>query len=124
MAQIRSGPATVVDSGVVTTFGGHGLELLVAPGDDWLAIELSFRSDATGLPSVASQPTPRGYHLTCTNFDDDAGRGSAEPVLLGELDDDLYFLHFRSARHGRSDDRTVWFTVYRVRKADVGWQPG
>lgn len=124
MAQIRSGPGRVIDAGVVTTFAGHDLEIVVAPAGDLVAVELRFVSDGSGVPGVASEATDRGWRLTCTNFDDDVARGSADPVLLGEIDDDLYFLHFRASRHGRSSDRTVHFTLYQVAKADVGWRPG
>ncbi len=123
MSQIRSGPASVVDSGVVTTFAGHGLELTVALAGDHLVIELVFESDGTGAPGVSSAETDRGYRIVCTNFDDAAGRGSAEPVLLGEIDQDLFFFHFRVARYGRSADHTVFYTLFRTAKQDVGWTP-
>jgi hypothetical protein len=44
-------------------------------------------------------------------------------MLLGEIGADLFFLHFRVSRFGRSDDRTVFYTLYRVVKTDVGWTP-
>ena len=121
--QVRSGPATVVASGVATTFLGHGLSLALELADDHLAIDLEFRSEGTGTPAVAAEETPRGYRIVCVDFDSEEPRGSAEPVLLGELGDDLWFFHFRAARHGRSPDRTVSWTVFRVRKTDVGWTP-
>ena len=119
--RIRSGPAWVVDSGVVTTFGGHGLLLAVALPEDNLAVELEFSSDGSGVAAVHSMETDVGYRLRCVNFDDTSGRGSAEPVLLGALGEDLVFLHFRVQLFGRSTDRTVFYTVYRVRKDEVGW---
>jgi hypothetical protein len=120
--QIRSGPAAIVDSGVVTTFAGHGLDLVLDVGEDHLRIELRFASTADGEPAVASVETADGYRLDCANFDDASPRGSAEPVLLGEIGSDLWFFHFRAARHGRSADRTVWWTLYRAAKVDVGWR--
>lgn len=119
--QVRSGPAVVVGSGVATTFLGHGLSLVLDLGDDHLAIDLEFHPDGTGEPGVSAEETERGYRIECRNFDGEEARGSAEPVLLGELSDALFFFHFRAARHGRSPDRTVWWTVYRARKEDVGW---
>lgn len=123
MSQIRSGPAVIVDTGVATTFAGHGLTLVLEPDGDLLEVDLAFVSTPDGEAAVASEETPRGWRLVCANFDAADGRGSAEPVLLGEIGEHLWFLHFRVARFGRTADRTVWWTVYRVPKASVGWTP-
>lgn len=119
--RIRSGSGWVVDSGVVTTFGGASLELVLELPDDNLMVELCFDSDDSGAPAVRSTETGNGWRLQCTNFDDERGRGSAEPVLLGEIGADLIFLHFRVFRYGASVDRTIHFTFFRARKERVGW---
>lgn len=125
--RITSGPSRIVASGCASTFGGHPLALTLAPGDlgvggDGLVVELAFASDP-GVPDVAveTETTDAGWRVRCTNFDDARGRGSAEPVLLGELGPDLLFLHFNVFRYGRGMDRTVQFTFFRVGKAEVGW---
>lgn len=121
---IQSGPARVVDSGVATTFGGHPLVLVLELGEDNLVVELRFTTDPTSLEaSVHADSTDVGYVIRCVNFNDGSGRGSATPVLLGELDEDLVFMHFRAFRHGNSPDHTVHYTFYRVRKERVGWTP-
>lgn len=117
-----SGAARVVASGVVTTFGGNDLAIDLDLGDDRVRVELAFASPG-GEPAVSTDEIPKGYRIRCENFDDPYGRGSAEPVLLGALGDDLIFLHFRVQRFGRSVDRTVTYTFYRARKADLGWVP-
>jgi hypothetical protein len=123
---VRSGPARVIGSGVATTFGGHPLVVAAELDGVPLVVELAFASDPeVDGPSVASTPLERGFSLRCTNFD--AGRGTAEPVLLGEAGsagEDLVFLHFFAHRYGTSADTTVQFTLYRVAKDAVGWVPG
>ncbi|MFT4622322.1 MAG: hypothetical protein ACI8PZ_000978 [Myxococcota bacterium] len=122
---IGSGPADVLDAGMVTTFTGHDLTLLlVLPEGRW-TVELAFSSDpAVDDVSVQATPVPDGLRLECVNFDGPDGRGSSLPVLLGELGDDLVFFHFRAFRYGRTPDHTVHYTFYRASKADVGWTPG
>lgn len=119
---IESGPAWVIEHGVVTTFGGHPLTLVLQLPEDNLAVELHFVDDG-GDPDVRTEETPTGYRLHCVNFGDASGRGSAEPVLLGQIAEDLLFMHFRVFRFGLSIDRTVQFTFYRARKARLGWTP-
>jgi hypothetical protein len=120
--QVRSGAARVVASGVATTFGGAGLEVSVELGSTTARVVLDFRSSG-GEPAVVSEEIPGGYRLVCDNFDDAYGRGSAVPVLLGEVGEDLAFLHFRVQRFGRSEDRTVTFTFYLAAKEAMGWVP-
>ncbi|MCB9683637.1 MAG: hypothetical protein H6735_01190 [Alphaproteobacteria bacterium] len=120
--KVESGAARVVASGVVTTFGGNDLSIDLDLGADRVRVELVFTSTG-GEPSVRTEDLPKGYRLCCDNFDDPYGRGSAEPVLLGALGDDLIFLHFRVQLFGRSVDRTVTYTFYRAKKADLGWVP-
>ena len=120
---IESGPAQVIEGGVVTTFGGNNLVLVLELPEDNLVVELCFDRDASGEPAVHTHETEVGWRLSCVNFDDPAGRGSALPVLLGELGDDLVFLHFRVFRYGSTPDRTVHYTFFRAAKARVGWSP-
>ena len=122
--ELTSGPAEVLSTGSVTTFAGHPLRLgLTIDGSDWF-LELCFEDD----PSVEQMTAQTsildgGVRIRCVNFDDLAGRGSATPVLLGEVGSHLLFLHFRVFRYGSSVDRTVHYTVYRVDKAAVDWTP-
>lgn len=118
---IESGPATVIDAGVVTTWYGHSLSLVVQMPGDNVALELVF-DESGGPPGVTAHPTDTGYRLECTGFDDATGRGTAEPMLLGELGDDLLYFHFRTFRYRDTVDRTVHYTVYRAHKSRVGWQ--
>lgn len=116
-----SGPATVIESGSLITFGGQEVRLLlVLPEGRWL-VELWFHPGPE--PAVHSRALPEGIAFDCYGFDGPDPRGSAQPVLLGELGDDLVFFHFRVARHGRSPDRSVAYAFYRASKKAIGWKP-
>ena len=122
--QARSGPAKVIESGMVTCFGGQDLTLTLVDQDLHHNVTFSFKTDER-VQDVAVEST-QGDHelrLNLVNFDHPDGRGSATPVLLGQSDDHLYFLHFRVFRFGRTDDRTVHFTFYRATKEAVNWTP-
>jgi hypothetical protein len=90
-----------------------------------LTVRLTFAADPeVSDVAVRTLPAEPGtWHFQLIHFDKPDGRGSAEPVLLGETADGLLFFHFRVSRFGRSPDRTVHFTFYRVSKADAGWVP-
>ena len=122
--ELTSGPAEVLSTSSVTTFAGHPLRLgLTIDGSDWF-LELCFEDDpATEAMEAQTSILDGGVRIRCVNFDDLAGRGSATPVLLGEVGSHLLFLHFRVFRYGSSVDRTVHYTVYRVDKAAVDWTP-
>lgn len=119
--QITSGPAHVLAAGDVTTFAGHGLVLRLDLDGVDVAVELEFQSD----PSiedvmVGTEEIPGGYRIRCVNFDGPDGRGSSVPVLVGSIGSDGIFLHFRVFRWGRTDDRTVHYSFYRVPGAITG----
>jgi hypothetical protein len=122
-ATLSSGPARVIASGQATTFHGHGLTLEIAlPGAGAYTVALRFVDEpqAPG-PAARSQVEPWGITIDLVNFRDVAGRGSGEPVLLGEAGGALYFLHFRVWWAGRTPDPTVHYTVFAASAADVGW---
>lgn len=117
-----SGPAEILASSTATTFFGNDLRVRVQLGTAGLTVALTFLED-DGEPSVDVREQPWGLELRLHNFDGTGGKGSASPVPLGELGDDLIFFHFRVFRWGETDDRTVHYTFYRAAKTDVGWQP-
>lgn len=122
--EIRSGPGRVIASGEATTFGGQPLRFDLTLDECPLAVEMAFRSDpSVSDVAVESARVEALLRFDLVNFDGPDGRGSARPVLLGEIGDALVFLHFRVFRWGRTDDRTVHYTFYRVAKPDVGWTP-
>jgi hypothetical protein len=132
MLSISSGPARVLADGAVTTFGAHplyfeldlGADAAAAEAPTVLALGIRFLSDAADPnPRVASMGLDDGFRLDLINFDGADGRGSAQPVLIGEVGEDLVFLHFRVFRFGRSEDRTLMYTFYRVSKTEVDWSP-
>ncbi len=114
-----SGPATVIASGMVTTFFGQRLLLSVDLPDRVARVEFWFATE----PEVADvavriDATPLGYVIECVNFDGPEGRGTATPMLLDDLGDHLLYFHFRVFRFGRTDDRTVHYTFYVTPKSD------
>jgi len=123
VALISSGPARVLDTGSVTAFRGHPLTLQTTLSDVVFGVTFTFASDAS-VADVAVEPSTSGHDLTlrCVNFDSAEGRGSSEPVLLGECGPDLLFFHFRVFKYGRTHDRTVAYTFYAVDKETIGWQ--
>ena len=122
--RVASGPALVLGSGTVTAFFGHPIHLEIPLDEAVYRLHFFFSGDpAVDGPTVQTAEIENGLAIQLVNFDGPEGRGSAVPVLLGELGDDLLFLHFRVFRYGKTEDRTVHYTVYRCRKADVAWQP-
>lgn len=90
-----------------------------------ITVELRFRSDESMEDaSVTSEPMEDGIALDLVNFDGIDGRGTSLPALLAEVGPDLVFLHFRVFKWGRTADRTVHWTFYRVPKGAVSWAPG
>lgn len=124
IVQCKSGPASILASGEVTTFFGHDLDLSVPLGDAQLHLQLCFVDDAAhpGL-DVRAAASEQGWRLDLVNFREVTGRGSAEPVLLGEHGEHLIFFHFRVSCWGRSADRAVHYTLFKVPKHDVSWTP-
>lgn len=118
--QIRSGPARVIATGEVTSFAGHPLRFDLDHDGAPVAAELVFEDGAA--PEVLSEALPGGYRFRLRGFDGADGRGSSVPVLLGEIGDELIFLHFRVFRWGRTEDRTVHFTFFATEKSGVAWE--
>lgn len=132
MLSIWSGPARVLADGAVTTFGAHPLYFELELGAEdarpeepvVIALGLRFLSDPSDpSPRVASTTLDDGFRLDLVNFDGTDGRGSAQPVLIGEVGEYLLFFHFRVFRFGRSEDRSLMYTFYRVPKTEMDWSP-
>ena len=110
MTHILCGPVSVIASGQVTTFHGHPLRFEGV--EDWV-VEVRFGVDELAPGArVASAYTAEGVVFTLVNFEGVEGRGSAEPVLIGETPKGMLFFHFRAFRHGRSPDHTLHYTFY------------
>ncbi len=121
---LQSGPAHVLATGTATTFFGHELALKLVLSEGEFNVVLAFGDDLDEpAPSVRTVRTDDGLRFELVNFDDEQGRGSAQPVLLGEVGPDLTFFHFRVFRFGKTDDRTIHYTFYRAAKGDLGWVP-
>lgn len=124
MASIQSGPARVVDTGLVTAFMGFPLRI-EAPVDGYrFGVELRFRTDASAEDvNVSSEFVDGTLILDLVNFDTGTGRGSSRPVLIGQTETDAVFFHFKVWRYGTTDDHTVHYTFYAAGKEEIGFQP-
>jgi hypothetical protein len=120
--RIRSGPAEVIAHGTVTAFAGNPLRMELSLPERLFVLDLGFRSEqGSSEPRVEGRPTPEGHAFELYNFDSAAGRGTALPVVLEELGEDALLLHFRVFLYGKTIDRTVHYTFYRVPKQALGW---
>lgn len=117
---ITTGPATVLDSGQVTCFGGYPLTFALGVDDQAVRFQLGFTRDpeVSGV-SVHTEEIDDGYRVICTNFDQPDGRGTAIPVVLKEVGADVVLVHFRVFLFGNTPDRTVHYTFYRVPMVDL-----
>ena len=123
ISHLHSGMADVLDAGQVTTFFGHPLRWTLNFDASTFDVTMKLLQDETlDGPQVDTEHAPNELHLTLTNFDGTDGRGTATPMLLGELGEDLLFLHFRVFRFGATADYTVHYTFYRAEKSAVGWR--
>ncbi len=123
LASITSGHAEILHHVQVTSFGGAPIRLEL---EEELGYSLVFTyTSDPDLQDVAVRTSVLGDEMRfeLVNFDGADGRGSATPVLLGEQDEHIYLMHFRSFLFGRTIDHTLHLTIYRVRKADVDWTP-
>ena len=122
---IQSGPATVIANGMVTCFFGHPLSFSLAIDGATLEVVLFFVTDDSDTSCrVASEEVGGGWHFRLINFDESQGKGSSEPVLLGERDGTLLLFHFRTFRYGQTRDRSVHYTFFTMEKADAVGEAG
>lgn len=121
MTSIQSGHATVIAAGQVTTFFGGPLRFLDIAG--W-EIELAFESapETPGL-RVDTSYTPAGVRFALVNFEEAQGRGTAQPVFIGDSEQGALFFHFRSFRHGASADYTLHYTFFVADPQAIGLAP-
>ncbi|TVQ91876.1 MAG: hypothetical protein EA397_08220 [Deltaproteobacteria bacterium] len=120
---LSSGPARVLQSGTVTSFMGHPIAIVVSLFDgEGYAIE--FRFEAAGPEEglgASADVQPWGTIITLRNFREVSGRGSGQPVLLGEEGGRLVFLHFRVWHTGKTVDPMIHYTLFSAEKDSVGW---
>ena len=107
---IVAGPTSVVESGSVTAFNATPLRLIPTGGP---AVTLAFVEGEGGAePSVQVSRGPDGWTFVCHNFADMPGRGSSEPIYLGDLNGWGWYLRFRAILYGNTRDFTVLYTFY------------
>ena len=114
----RSGPASIVASGQITTFAGHPLELtLVVDNDLEYLIEWSFEHDeAVSDVDVLLKHLPSSIRFVCVNFDKADGRGTSKPVAILGHGDHTFWIHFRIFRFGKTKDRTIHYSIFKTKE--------
>ena len=108
---ISCGARTCVDTGIVTACGGEPIRMA---WPDLPVVVFAFASDP-GLEDVDVQiggDDPDELVFTCTNFDQPDGRGTAVPVRIHTDATGSYLLHFRVFLFGRTEDRTLHYTLW------------
>jgi hypothetical protein len=105
-ASASSGPAQVVDSGILISFKGEPIAIKLSPVG---SLEFRFGDDPSQpAPRMHGELTPSGgltIHLS--NFNNPVGTGSSEPLKIGREGDQNLYLNFRVYRLGGSPDRTL-----------------
>ena len=112
----RSGPASIVASGQITTFSGHPLELKLGIDAEFeYRIEWSFQHDeAVSDVDVRVEHSPESIRFLCINFDKADGRGTSKPVPILRHNDHTFFVHFRIFRFGKTEDRTIHYSIFKT----------
>lgn len=110
----RSGRTTIVASAEITTFEGHPLELTLWPSpDESLVLEWSFRTDPEVEDvAVTMASKEQSLHFECVNFNTAEGRGTGKPLHLADIGGHRFWVHFRVFLYGKTEDRTVHYTIY------------
>ena len=124
MSTIQSGPAVIVDTGVVTAFMGFPIRISIEVEGTLFAVQFTFVSDPNIVGvNVASTFEDGCLFLSCANFDSAEGRGSSRPVFMGQTEDRAIFLHFKAFRYGKTVDHTVQYTFFSANKSAIGFEP-
>jgi len=117
----RSGRATIVASAQITTFEGEPLELTIwFQPEQSFTVKWSFESDASvDDVAVDLEQDDDVFHILCTNFDGVDGRGTGKPLHLVDAGPYRFWLHFRVFLFGKTEDRTLHYTIYMEEKKKV-----
>ena len=118
-----SGPAQVVDSGILISFKGEPIAIKLNPVG---SLEFRFADDPSQpAPRMHGELTPSGaLTINLTNFNNPIGTGSSEPLRIGREGDQTLYLNFRVYGLGGSPDRTLHYTIYSVREPAEPEQEG
>lgn len=110
---INSGPAEIVASGTVIAFSEHPIIIKLANLNAIFKFRDEKEKDDQHIEKKLLDPTT--LELTLYNFDNPIGSGTSKPMLLGQLNGQPLYVHFRVyALHG--SDKTLQFAFYRVRE--------
>ena len=112
---IRSGPATIVASGLVTSFDGSPLSFTIGPESDSLTIIFAFIDEPQSSPQrveLDRSGDPRELRLRLINFDSLLGVGTVRPLAIGKLAGNKLYVHYRVYTHSGSREKTVQYTFY------------
>ena len=112
--EIKSGPATVIASGIVISFAGNPVEITYGPAEHRLKLIFEFKDKTEHTkPEVEGKVIDsKTLRITLFNFNSPLGTGSREALDVGEFDEKTLYLHYRvySLEKG---DKTIHYTIYK-----------
>lgn len=119
---VCSGAARIISDGFATTFLGQDLVFAIDEAEAGFRMQVVLHfthDDQLDDVALSVEHTDGNLLLTLVNFDSDKGRGSAAPVMLCQVGDQVVFLHFKVFRFGRTDEHSVQYTFFAVPGSEV-----
>ncbi len=110
--RVESGPAEVIDSGIVISFAGNPITLYYKELGIQIIFEFS-RDGSEGTRVESSIPQEGTLKLRLLNFDDRFGAGTDKPMRIGKYEDRRLYLQLRVYTLAGSPDKTLQYTVYK-----------
>lgn len=108
---IRSGPAEIISSGSIISFGGNPIEITLGPNDDRILMKMTFSEEGKPLHVEVDFKSSKTLELTFHKFNNPLGSGSSKPIHVGELLDRKLYFHYR-IYHLIGGDRTITYCFY------------
>ena len=110
---IKSGPAEVIDSGIVISFAGSPISLHYPDLGIKIVFEFKVGEEGRGTSVDSSVPEPGTLQLNLYNFDDRFGAGTIKPMRIGKYEGRRLYVKLRVYTLQGSPDKTLQYTVYK-----------
>ena len=107
----------IIDSGAVITYSGKSdLTLSIKTDNDFsFSIEIKFVSTNDKVHKIERNVSGNLLTLTCVNFDNPLGTGTAEPLDIATVSGKKLYLNLWAYALGAGAQRYVVYTFYRER---------
>lgn len=108
---------TIVDSGAVITYSGMSdLTLSVKANKDFtFSIVIRFESAKEKEQKIERNVSGNLITLTCVNFDNSLGTGTAEPLDIATIEGKKLYLNLWAYALGAGAQRYIVYTFYQER---------